>query len=169
LNLQKALLALITVCAVGTAWPADEANELTIQILQRGMLSLRSIGRQDSMGFAYTEEDVEALARIVYWEARGECQEGQMAVANVVLNRVRDGRWPDTIQKVIAQRGQFTPYRNKRYFKVQIPLQFHDIARRALMGEQAVPEDYFYFSTGKPRRYAKDFIRIGSHYFGRAK
>lgn len=52
--------------------------------------------------------DRECLARAVYFEARGEPLEGQLAVAQVILNRVASGRFADTVCGVIGQRGQFS-------------------------------------------------------------
>lgn len=52
--------------------------------------------------------DRECLARAVYFEARGEPLEGQLAVAQVILNRVASGRFADTVCGVIAQHGQFS-------------------------------------------------------------
>lgn len=52
--------------------------------------------------------DRECLARAVYFEARGEPLEGQLAVAQVILNRVASGRFADTVCGVISQRGQFS-------------------------------------------------------------
>jgi spore germination cell wall hydrolase CwlJ-like protein len=47
------------------------------------------------------------LAEAVYYEGRNETLEGQIAVAQVVLNRVRSGKWPDTICAVVRQgRGE---------------------------------------------------------------
>ncbi|MDA5194493.1 cell wall hydrolase [Govanella unica] len=43
------------------------------------------------------------LAQAVYFEARGETKAGQQAVAHVVLNRLRDGRYPSTICGVVYQ------------------------------------------------------------------
>jgi spore germination cell wall hydrolase CwlJ-like protein len=43
------------------------------------------------------------LAEAVYYEGRGETMEGQIAVAQVVLNRVRSGKWPDTICGVVRE------------------------------------------------------------------
>ena len=43
------------------------------------------------------------LSMVVYYEARNEPLEGQVAVAQVVLNRVRDPRYPDTICEVVEQ------------------------------------------------------------------
>lgn len=52
--------------------------------------------------------DLNLLARCVYGEARGEPYTGQVAVAAVVLNRVRSSKFPNTISGVIYQAGAFT-------------------------------------------------------------
>ena len=51
------------------------------------------------------------LATCVFYEARGESVDGQLAVAEVVLNRVRSNRYPDDICSVVNQSKQysFTP------------------------------------------------------------
>ena len=48
------------------------------------------------------------LARLVHGEARGEPYEGQVAIGAVILNRVKDSRFPNTIAGVIYQSGAFT-------------------------------------------------------------
>ena len=60
----------------------------------------------------YTYEDLYWLSRIVHAEAAHESYEGKVAVANVVLNRVRHDSFPDTIYGVIFDKAggvQFTP------------------------------------------------------------
>ena len=57
------------------------------------------------------EDELRCLALTVYFEARGEPDLGKAAVAHVVLNRVSDGRFPDSICKVVRQGGQQTRYR----------------------------------------------------------
>ncbi len=52
------------------------------------------------------EED--CLANAVYFEARGESLEGQLAVAEVVLNRAASGRYPGTLCEVVRQPWQFS-------------------------------------------------------------
>lgn len=54
-----------------------------------------------------SEEDIYLIACIVDWEANAEVYEGKLAVANVILNRVRSGLYPNTVSGVIYQRGQF--------------------------------------------------------------
>ena len=55
----------------------------------------------------YRETELALLARLVSGEARGEPYIGQVAVAAVVLNRVRSDEFPDTVSGVIFQRGAF--------------------------------------------------------------
>jgi spore germination cell wall hydrolase CwlJ-like protein len=50
------------------------------------------------------------LALCVWREARGETERGQELVAQVILNRVRDLRWPDTVVGVVTQRWQFSAF-----------------------------------------------------------
>ena len=52
--------------------------------------------------------DVQLLARAINGEARGESYEGQVAVGAVILNRVKDPSFPNTIAGVIYQNGAFT-------------------------------------------------------------
>lgn len=56
--------------------------------------------------------DHRLLAKLVYAEARGEPYKGQVAVAAVVLNRVRSSSFPNTISGVIYQRNAFTCVNN---------------------------------------------------------
>lgn len=48
------------------------------------------------------------ISRFVYAEARGEPYKGQVAVAAVILNRVKDSRFPNTVSGVVYQSGAFT-------------------------------------------------------------
>ncbi len=50
------------------------------------------------------------MSKALYYEARGEGVYGQVAVAQVVMNRVRSPLWPDTVCDVISQEGQFPWY-----------------------------------------------------------
>ena len=68
-----------------------------------------------------TADDLYLLANIIYCEAGCEPYEGKVAVGSVVMNRVRDGAYPNTIRDVIYDKGQFSPVRNgslKRAMKV---------------------------------------------------
>ena len=51
--------------------------------------------------------DLNLLARVIYGEARGEPYTGQVAIGAVVLNRVRNSSFPNTIAGVVYQSGAF--------------------------------------------------------------
>lgn len=64
-------------------------------------------------------EEVRCLAGAVYFEARGEELAGQLAVAQVIINRTEDGRFPKSYCGVVAQRGQFSFMRGAAMPKVR--------------------------------------------------
>lgn len=54
------------------------------------------------------DAELNCLAIGVYYESKGEPLEGQLAVAEVILNRAESGRFPRTVCGVLKQRGQFS-------------------------------------------------------------
>lgn len=110
------------------------------------------------------------LERIVMAEAGGEPYEGQIAVANVVLNRVKAG-FGKNIYEVIFQKGQFTPVTNGSIYKVIPSASVKKAVSAALNGVKVVSDDvlYFYnpsiatnFWISETRTFVK---KIGNHYF----
>lgn len=77
-----------------------------------GKNTLEAMGIFNSSGNSSSgsssNSDLNLLARVVYGEARGEPYEGQVAVAAVVLNRVRSSSFPNSISSVVYQSGAFT-------------------------------------------------------------
>lgn len=76
-----------------------------------GPKTLAAMGIYNSSGSsssgANNSSDLNLLSRLVYGEARGEPYSGQVAVAAVVLNRVKNSSFPNTIAGVIYQAGAF--------------------------------------------------------------
>ena len=64
-------------------------------------------GGSNNSSSSTNSNDLNLLSRLVYGEARGEPYTGQVAVAAVVLNRVRNSSFPNTISGVIYQKGAF--------------------------------------------------------------
>ena len=58
--------------------------------------------------------ELECLAGAVYFESKGEPLSGQLAVANVIINRTKSGRFPTSICSVVKQPGQFSFVRGGR-------------------------------------------------------
>ncbi len=119
----------------------------------------------------------ECLSQALYFEARGENVEGQQAVAEVILNRVDDPRFPDSICGVVHQsnsRGcQFSYYCDGRAETIQDQAAFADVAKvaRAMMdGATRSLTDgatYFHTRTTRPswsRRFTRT-AKFGHHIF----
>ena len=70
-------------------------------------MTLSSSSSSGSGSSGVASSDLELLARVVYGEARGEEYVGQVAVAAVVLNRVKSPSFPNTIAGVVYQSGAF--------------------------------------------------------------
>ena len=65
----------------------------------------------------YNSEDLNWLSRIIYAESGNQPLSGKIAVGNVVLNRVGDSRFPNTVKGVVFQRNQFTPVSNGSIYR----------------------------------------------------
>lgn len=105
-------------------------------------------------GIIVSEEDYEALLRIVQAEAGNEDTKGKILVANVVLNRVVDERFPNSVYDVVFQRAggkaQFSPIASGSYYKVVVTEDTREAVDRALAGED-YSEGALFFAA---RRYA---------------
>ncbi len=78
--------------------PAERPAKLTMLIAQ-----------MDNAGdIVARDREMRCLATAVYFESRGEPLEGQLAVAQSILNRVESGRYAGTVCGVINQPGQFS-------------------------------------------------------------
>ena len=64
-------------------------------------------------------EDAQILMRIAMAEAESDGVEGKAMVMAVVLNRVNDERFPNTIKEVVFQKYQFSPIADGRYYTVE--------------------------------------------------
>ena len=66
-----------------------------------------------------TYDDAQLLMRIAMAEAESDGIEGKAMVMAVVLNRVKDQRFPDTVYEVITQDKQFSPIADGRFYSVE--------------------------------------------------
>ena len=64
-----------------------------------------AVAAQDS---AVADDALRCLAGAIYFESKGEPLAGQLAVAEVIINRAKSGRFADNICGVVKQRGQFS-------------------------------------------------------------
>ncbi len=94
----------------------------------------------------YAEEELQLLAKLVQVEAGSESYEGQLAIANVILNRVNDSRFPDTIRDVIYSGKQFPPAHNGLLDKSEPNASALRAARDALDGRNNIEDAVYFFN-----------------------
>ena len=102
------------------------------------------------------------MASIIFCEAGNQSHEGQVAVGVVIMNRVRDGAFPDTVEEVIYQSGQFGPVATGWLDRVRSTDGYTEAAMQAakdaLAGANPIG-NCLYFDQGG---YG---MQIGAHYF----
>lgn len=112
--------------------------------------------------------DVTLLSRLINGEARGEPYEGQVAVGAVIMNRVRDPRFPNTVAGVIYQPGAFTAIVDGQ-INAEIYPSSIKAARDALNGWDPSGGAVFYYNPAKTTNqwiWSRPVIKvIGNHRF----
>lgn len=115
-----------------------------------------------------TSEEIELLARAVYSEARGEPYAGQVAVAAVILNRVNNSEFPNTIKGVIYQPWAFTALHDGQFWLTPDATAYK-AAREALNGYDPSQNALFYWNpvtaTNKWVWTRPIHLKIGTHVF----
>ena len=132
----------------------------------------------DPAGTAAIEDPITCLARTIYWEAQGEGEEGMLAIASVVMNRVGHPGFPATVCAVVKEgqsqrRCQFAWWCDGRPDEAQDPqayAQAREVARRALNRELPDPTGgaLYFHRRGATPEWAASYTRtaaIGAHLF----
>ncbi|MDP4159907.1 MAG: cell wall hydrolase [Bacillota bacterium] len=139
---------------------SDKAQ--TVPVATESQILSRSLGRLVS------KDEVELLARVIYGEARGEDFEGQVAVGAVVLNRLKDPRFPKTMRDIVYQAGAFTAVKDKQ-IHLEPDDQAYKAAEAALSGvDPSNGAIYYYNPRIATDRWIKSrpvIKRIGNHTF----
>ena len=143
-------------------------NGLTVDgIAGRKTLNAMGIYSSSSSGGS-SSNDLNLLSKVVYSESRGEPYTGQVAVAAIVLNRVKSSSFPNTVAGVVYQRGAFDAVSDG-----QINLTPDSTARKAaqdaMNGWDPTYGCIYYFNpataTSKWIWSRPQVVRIGKHIF----
>lgn len=101
--------------------------------------------------FSLEDQEYQVLLKIVEAEAGCEDTEGRMLVANVVMNRVRNGYFPNTVTEVVYQRqdgtAQFSPVSDGRIDTVNVSQGTIDAVARVMNGEDISQGALFFRSV----------------------
>lgn len=108
-----------------------------------------------------TDAETKLLARLIYVEARGESEDGQQAIAEVVLNRFASGLFGDSVSAMINDESQFVP---QKLLKDAKPGQAqYEAIDRALYGPYVLPKEVMFY--GRVRTTDSVWGTIGAHIF----
>lgn len=125
-----------------------------------------------------SDKHLDCMAKAVYFEAGGESRTGKIAVAQVVMNRVKSGAYPDDVCSVVYQKNykargcQFTwaCRSNNKIVSKDMYEESRAIAQAVLAG--SIKDDPTGGSTSfnnRPFRGQKHHVKIGNHYFYKNK
>lgn len=117
-------------------------------------------------GITVTEEEKELLACLAWREARGEKTLGMRLVVEVVLNRVLNEHFPNTVHDVLYQPGQFAPDYGVPELEDITPTEAQYEAVRLAITETPILEPDVVFFARSPI-YGEVFLHVGGHYFTR--
>lgn len=113
--------------------------------------------------FDMSDEDMSLIALVTMAEAEGESELGKRLVIDTILNRVDSPRWPNTVQEVIYQKGQFTCMWNGRSDRCYVRNDILELVKEELKVRTNTRCVFFqggcYPSNGTP------LLQEGNHYF----
>ena len=130
----------------------------------------QAVAAQDS---AAADEALQCLAGAIYFESKGEPLAGQLAVAEVIINRAKSGRVPANVCAVVKQRGQFSFVRGGQIPTITKGASYRTaiaVAKVALASAWNSPADkalYFNTPDRRPSVRAIKVASIGNHVFYR--
>jgi spore germination cell wall hydrolase CwlJ-like protein len=123
---------------------------------------------------AAVDEELACLAGAIYFESKGEPLSGQLAVADVIINRTKSGRFPDTICGVVTQPGQFSfvrggqmPHIDTNRKSYRTALAVAQVALADAWHDPAPDALYFHAKRVRPGWGKAKVAAIGHHVFYR--
>lgn len=168
---QRYLYAPDTVQMINGAWflPAETfcaALGCTLTQEEDGSLTITQTGSPVTGG-TYDEDALYWLSRAIYAEAGNQPMAGRIAVGTVILNRVEDPTFPNTVKDVIFTPGQFSPVANGTIYRE--PDADSLIAAKLCLDGAEEAEDCLYFNVVGLRSWADSartyVCTIGDHNF----
>lgn len=160
IDVQSGMIENVKIAAV----EAKIAYEAKLEEERRAAEEAERIAREkaEAEAAAAAQAEKELLASLIFCEAGNQPYEGQVAVGAVVMNRIKSSSYPDTMEEVIYQSGQFSPAMSGWLDRVRANQGYTEAAMQAaedaLAGSNPIG-DCLYFSVGG---YG---TRIGDHLF----
>ena len=109
--------------------------------------------------------DMELVAQLIQAEAGNQDLKGKRLVADVVYNRVRDPKFPNTVEEVIFQSGQFSVIKNGSFEKAGWKIDEDSFKASEMEYDTQLNSGILYFNNNKKVR-GKNIFKYGGHWFG---
>lgn len=158
IDVQSGMIENVKIAAV----EAKIAYEAKLEEERRAAEEAEAAAAAQAEAEAAQQAEKELLASLIFCEAGNQPYEGQVAVGAVVMNRIKSSSYPDTMEEVIYQSGQFSPAMSGWLDRVRANQGYTEAAMQAaedaLAGSNPIG-DCLYFSVGG---YG---TRIGDHLF----
>jgi len=133
-------------------------------------IQTKSATQQKREVISITSDELLLLSKLITGEARGESYEGQVAVAAVVINRVQDSRFPNSIKDVIYQKSAFSVVKDGS-INMQPNESAYKAAQEALYGLDPTDKAVYFWNpdiaTCQWIRTLDPYMRIGNHVFAK--
>lgn len=147
-----------------------QADDTNLNLDNIKPISIKLVKQNKKEVINITNDDLLLLSKLVTGEARGESYEGQVAVAAVVINRVQDPRFPNTIKDVIYQKNAFSVV-NDGSINMQPTESAYNAAIDALYGKDPTNKAVFFWNpdiaTCKWIKTLNPYLKIGNHVFAK--
>jgi len=153
-----------------TETPDGSASDLVVPAAP----AVRSLSVDAQPGSTEVNHELECLAGAIYFEAKSESLEGQLAVGRVVINRAKSGRFPASYCGVVYQRSQFSFIRGGEMPPInRASRDWHEavaIARIADANSYPSPAEgalFFHAARVSPNWHLTRVARVDNHVFYR--
>ena len=115
-------------------------------------------------GIQLTIDEIEMLSRIVQLECGHDIRESKYATIETIFNRMFDPRYPNTLEEVLSQKGQFSTWKNRNIAKAT-PTEDTYISVLTVLNGQSHVLDYDRLKFNN-QPIGQNPIKIGAQYYG---
>ena len=113
--------------------------------------------------YSLTREEIEMVAQVTMAEAGGEPEEAQRLVIDTILNRIDSDRFPDTLEKVIYGKNQFSVMWNGAFERCYPREDLVDLVEEELL--ERTNSDVLYFRASHYHDFGVPVVAYGNSYF----
>lgn len=126
-----------------------------------------NVRAENRWGISLTADEFELISRVVQLECGHDIRESKFATIETIFNRMFDPRYPNTVEEVLSQKGQFSTWKNRNIAKATPTSDTYECVAMVLNGQTNVLEyDRLKFNN-KP--IGQNPIKIGAQYYGSQK